>query len=91
MSFVSYNLFCGASVARTDRAADVGGLVRGLIWGALIAELAPQREAVGRRLAIVLFGLLLVYSGAVYLQRSVRSRSNRQLSIYFVSKLQTGA
>ncbi len=91
MLFVGYNLFFGAIVARTDNAAHVGGLLMGLIMGALIAKLAPQRDAVGRRVAIVLFGLLLLYSGAVYLQRSVRSRSHRQLGVYLVSKLQAGA
>ncbi len=79
MLFVGYNLFFGAIVARTDNAAHVGGLLMGLIMGALIAKLAPQQDAVGRRIAILLFGLLLAYCGAVYLQRSARSGFHRQL------------
>lgn len=79
MLFVGYNLFFGAIVARTDNAAHVGGLLMGLIMGALIAKLAPRQDAVGRRIAILLFGVLLVYCGAVYLQRSARSGFHRQL------------
>jgi rhomboid protease GluP len=64
MLFVGYNLFFGAIVARTDNAAHVGGLLMGLLMGALIAKLAPQSEAIGLRLAIALVGLLLVLGAA---------------------------
>ena len=69
MLFVGYNLFFGAIVARTDNAAHVGGLLMGLLLGALIAKLAPRPETVGPRLAIALVGLLLVLGGAMWLQR----------------------
>jgi rhomboid protease GluP len=68
--FVGYNLFFGAVIARTDNAAHVGGLVMGLILGALIAKVAPQHDAVGRRVAILLIGVLLVVGGIFWLQRS---------------------
>ena len=68
--FVGYNLFFGAVIARTDNAAHVGGLLMGLLLGALIAKVAPQHDAVGRRLAIFLFGVLLVVGGIMWLQRS---------------------
>jgi rhomboid protease GluP len=68
--FVGYNLFFGAVIARTDNAAHIGGLVMGLLLGALIAKVAPQHDAVGRRMAILLVGALLVAGGVMWLQRS---------------------
>ena len=68
--FVGYNLFFGVVIARTDNAAHVGGLVMGLILGALIAKVAPQHDAVGRRIAILLIGVLLIGGGIFWLQRS---------------------
>jgi predicted lipid-binding transport protein (Tim44 family) len=79
MLFVGYNLFFGAVVARTDNAAHVGGLLMGLLLGALIAKLAPQTEAIGLRLAIAFVGLLLVLGGAMWLQRSAAASFHRQL------------
>ena len=38
---LAYNLFFGAVVARTDNAAHIGGLLMGLLLGALIAKVAP--------------------------------------------------
>jgi rhomboid protease GluP len=84
MLFVGYNLFFGAIAARTDNAAHVGGLLMGLLMGALIAKLAPQPEAVGLRLAIALVGLLLVLGGAMWLQRSGSSTFHRQVGAHFV-------
>lgn len=81
MLFVGYNLFFGAIVARTDNAAHVGGLLMGLLLGALIAKLAPRPETVGLRLAIALVGLLLVLGGAMWLQRSAAASSHRSGSI----------
>jgi membrane associated rhomboid family serine protease/Tfp pilus assembly protein PilF len=68
--FVGYNLFFGAVIARTDNAAHIGGLVMGLLLGSLIAKVAPQHDAVGRRIAILLVGALLVVGGVMWLQRS---------------------
>lgn len=68
--FVGYNLFFGAVIARTDNAAHIGGLVMGLILGALIAKVAPQHDDIFRRIAVLLVGVVLVAGGVMWLQRS---------------------
>ncbi len=68
LKFAGYNLVIGAFLGRTDNAAHVGGLLWGLILGALIARLAPQRDQVVRRAGILLFGVLLVFIGAEWLR-----------------------
>ena len=68
--FVGYNLFFGAVIARTDNAAHVGGLLMGLLLGALIAKVAPDRDDVLRRIAVLLVGVLIVVGGVMWLQRS---------------------
>ncbi len=68
--FVGYNLFFGAVIARTDNAAHVGGLLMGLLLGALIAKLAPGHDDFLRRIAVLLVGALLVAGGVMWLQRS---------------------
>jgi membrane associated rhomboid family serine protease/cytochrome c-type biogenesis protein CcmH/NrfG len=50
--FVGFNLIFGAASGVTDNAAHVGGLVTGLILGALIARFAPLQEHAPRRFAI---------------------------------------
>jgi rhomboid protease GluP len=60
--FVVYNLFFGAVIGTTDNAAHIGGLVTGLILGALIARLAPQRDNDPGRIAIFL-GMAVVLAG----------------------------
>ncbi len=64
------NLFFGWRVAGIDNAAHVGGLVMGLILGALIAKVAPAHDRPLRRVGVLLFGLLLVAGGVIWLQRS---------------------
>jgi membrane associated rhomboid family serine protease/Tfp pilus assembly protein PilF len=68
--FVGYNLFFGAVIARTDNAAHVGGLLMGLLLGALIAKVAPAHDDFLRRIAVLLVGALLVVGGVTWLQRS---------------------
>jgi rhomboid protease GluP len=68
--FVGYNLFFGAVIARTDNAAHIGGLLMGLLLGALIAKVAPGHDQVLRRTVILLVGILLVVGGVMWLQRS---------------------
>jgi hypothetical protein len=68
--FVGYNLFFGAVIARTDNAAHIGGLLMGLLLGALIAKIAPGHDDFLRRIAVLLIGALLVVGGVMWLQRS---------------------
>jgi rhomboid protease GluP len=69
-TFVAYNLFFGAVMAGTDNAAHVGGLLMGLLLGALIAKVAPGHDDFPRRIAVLLVGAVLVAGGAMWLQRS---------------------
>ena len=68
--FVGYNLFFGAVVARTDNAAHIGGLLMGLLLGALIAKVAPGHDDFLRRIAVLLIGVLIVAGGAMWLQHA---------------------
>jgi rhomboid protease GluP len=68
--FAGYNLFFGAVIARTDNAAHIGGLVMGLILGALIARVAPAHDAIFRRIAVLLVGVAMVAGGVLWLRHS---------------------
>jgi tetratricopeptide (TPR) repeat protein len=70
VAFVGYNLFFGAVIASTDNAAHVGGLVMGLLLGALIAKVAPAQDALFQRIAVLLVGAVLVAGGVFWLARS---------------------
>lgn len=70
VAFVGYNLVFGAAIAHTDNAAHIGGLLMGLLLGALIARVAPQQDDVFRRIAVLLVGVLVVAGGVMWLQRS---------------------
>src|ERR1700692_2019967 len=65
--FVIYNLIFGAAIGTTDNAAHVGGLVTGLILGALIAVLAPQHDRDVRRVAIFAAVTLVMAGGGAEL------------------------
>jgi rhomboid protease GluP len=68
--FLGYSLFMGAVSTRIDNAAHVGGLLAGLVMGALIARRAPESRQVLRRLAIMLMVLAPVAGGVLLLYRS---------------------
>ena len=62
--FVGFNLIFGAASGVTDNAAHVGGLITGLILGALIALFAPLTSHAPRRFAIFLAMMLALAGGA---------------------------
>jgi hypothetical protein len=68
-AFVVYNLIFGQVMGGVDNAAHIGGLITGLILGALIALLAPHQEHAPRRLAIFLATSVALAAGAVALAR----------------------
>lgn len=70
VTFAGYNLVFGAMSGRTDNAAHVGGLVSGLILGALIAKVAPQHDNVLRRVGVLVVGLVLAGGGVLWLHHS---------------------
>jgi rhomboid protease GluP len=71
-AFVVYNLIFGALIPGIDNTAHIGGLVTGLIVGALVAVIAPQREQVPRRAAIFVVMILVLTVGAIAAARHYR-------------------
>jgi tetratricopeptide (TPR) repeat protein len=68
--FVGYNLFFGAVIARTDNAAHIGGLLMGLLLGALIAKVAPSHDDYLRRIAVLLVGVMVVLGAGLWVRRA---------------------
>ena len=67
--FVGFNVLFGSLVPGIDNGAHGGGLVSGLIVGALIARLAPEHDRPLRRLGVLLFMVLIVGGSALGVQR----------------------
>jgi membrane associated rhomboid family serine protease/Flp pilus assembly protein TadD len=66
--WAGFSLFFGSVSPGIDNACHVGGLVSGLILGALIARVAPGTDP-SRRVGVLLFVALLVLTSAVGVQR----------------------
>jgi membrane associated rhomboid family serine protease/Tfp pilus assembly protein PilF len=66
--WAGFSLFFGSLSPGIDNACHVGGLISGLILGALIARVAPGSDLF-RRAGVLLFVTLLVLTSAVGVQR----------------------
>src|SRR5580704_12390056 len=67
--FAAFSLFFGGVVPGIDNACHIGGLVSGLILGALIARVAPERDGLVRRGGVLLLVALLVAGSALGVQQ----------------------
>jgi rhomboid protease GluP len=67
--FVGFNVLFGSLVPGIDNACHAGGLVSGLMLGALIARLAPQHDAPLRRFSVVAVVALAVLGSAAGVER----------------------
>jgi rhomboid protease GluP len=65
VAFVGYNLVFGAAVGGVDNAAHIGGLVGGLLLGALIAKAAPEQHS-PRRFAVLTLAIVLIGGGTAW-------------------------
>jgi len=63
--FVGFNVVFGSLFPGIDNAAHFGGLVSGLILGALIARIAPQHDAWLRRMGVLAVVALAVAASAL--------------------------
>ncbi len=64
-AFVVYNLIFGFALPGIDNTAHIGGLITGLIVGALIAVVAPYQDRPLRRIAVFLVMILALAGIAV--------------------------
>jgi membrane associated rhomboid family serine protease/Flp pilus assembly protein TadD len=69
IAFVGYNVIFGAMSGGTDNACHAGGLLAGLVLGALIAKVAPQDRLMPRLGVLLLIAAVLGVEG-YQLQRS---------------------
>lgn len=67
--FVGFNVLFGSMFPGIDNACHAGGLVSGLIVGALIARAAPEQDRPLRRAGVLLFMILIVGGSALGVQR----------------------
>jgi len=67
--FCGFSLFFGSVFPGIDNGCHVGGLISGLILGALIARVAPEQDRPLRRVGVLLFMVLIVGGSALGIQR----------------------
>jgi membrane associated rhomboid family serine protease/Tfp pilus assembly protein PilF len=67
--FVAYNVVIGQVIGHVDNAAHIGGLLTGLVFGALIAVAAPQDDFF-RRTAVIIAVALVVFGCSAWLRQS---------------------
>jgi membrane associated rhomboid family serine protease/Flp pilus assembly protein TadD len=67
--FACFSLYFGFRSEGIDNACHIGGLIGGLILGALIARVAPEKDQPGKRIGILLFVVLMVVGIAWGVQR----------------------
>ncbi len=67
--FVGFNVLFGTLSPGIDNGAHGGGLISGLIFGALIARLAPDHDRPAPRVGVLLFMVVLIAGSAVGVQR----------------------
>jgi Tfp pilus assembly protein PilF len=70
VAFVGYSIVIGVMSRRTDNSAHLGGLAGGAILGALIARVAPHRDAVASRVAIVALGVAALFGAGFWLNQA---------------------
>jgi membrane associated rhomboid family serine protease/cytochrome c-type biogenesis protein CcmH/NrfG len=58
--FAAFNIFFGFMFPGIDNSCHFGGLISGLLLGALIAKLAPHTEIPFRRVSVLALGALIV-------------------------------
>jgi len=63
--FIGFNVLFGSFFPGIDNACHGGGLVSGVILGALIAKVAPEHDKPFKRVAVLFFVLLIVLTSAV--------------------------
>jgi membrane associated rhomboid family serine protease len=73
LTFAGYNLFFGAVRRGTNNAAHIGGLLAGLILGAIVARHLTDRENLRRTRNLALIGAAVVLALAFYFVQSKNS------------------
>src|ERR1700722_3367218 len=67
--FIGFNVLFGSFFPGIDNACHAGGLISGLILGALIARVAPENGNPVRRVGVLIFVMLLVGGSAFGIYR----------------------